>query len=240
MVELGRSARNKANLKIRQPLSGLKFVVKSDDLAEFILDQKSVVLDELNVKSIDRVDHPEMLINFHVKPNLKILGQKYGENLQIIRKFINEKSSEDILNELENGGGLKVVLGSDSFILTRSDFFIEPKPVEGFTSAIDEGLTVALLTELSDELIQEGVIRDFIRQVQIMRKEADFAVEDRIEIFGKIEGKCGKALEVFKEYFYNETLTVNMNNKFKHGEYHSTFKVRDEEITVGIQRITKN
>ena len=150
LVELGRSARNKANLKIRQPLSGLKFVVKSDDLAEFILDQKSVVLDELNVKSIDRVDRPEMLINFHVKPNLKILGQKYGENLQIIRKFINEKSSEDILNELENGGGLKVVSGSDSFILTRADLLIEPKPVEGFTSAIDEGLTVALLTELSD------------------------------------------------------------------------------------------
>ena len=112
--------------------------------------------------------------------------------------------------------------------------------MEGFTSAIDEGLTVGLLTELNDELVQEGVIRDFIRQVQIMRKEASFAVEDRIEIFGKIEGKCGKALEVFKEYFYNETLTVNMNNKFKQGEYHSTFKVRDEEITVGIQRITKN
>ena len=240
LVELGRSARNKANLKIRQPLSSLKFVVKSDDSAEFILDQKSVVLDELNVKSIERFDSPEMLINFYVKPNLKILGQKYGENLQIIRKFINEKGSDYILNELESGGELKVISGSDSFILTREDLLIEPKPVEGFTSATDEGLTVGLLTELNDELVQEGVIRDFIRQVQIMRKEASFAVEDRIEIFGKIEGKCGKALEVFKEYFYNETLTVNMNNKFKHGEYHSTFKVRDEEITVGIQRITKN
>jgi isoleucyl-tRNA synthetase len=213
LVELGRSARNKANLKIRQPLSSLKFVVKSDDSAEFILDQKSVVLDELNVKSIERFDSPEMLINFHVKPNLKILGQKYGENLQIIRKFINEKGSDYILNELESGGELKVISGSDSCILTREDLLIEPKPVEGFTSATDEGLTVGLLTELNDELVQEGVIRDFIRQVQIMRKEASFAVEDRIEIFGKIEGKCGKALEVFKEYFYNETLTVNMNNK---------------------------
>ena len=240
LVELGRSARNKANLKIRQPLSGLKFVVKSDDSAEFILDQKSVVLDELNVKSIERVDSPEMLINFHVKPNLKILGQKYGENLQIIRKFMNVKGSDYILHELESGGELKVVSGSDSFVLSREDLLIEPKSAEGFTSAIDGGVTVGLLTELNDELVQEGIIRDFIRQVQIMRKEASFAVEDRIEIFGKIEGKCGKALEVFKEYFYNETLTVNMNNKFKHGEYHSTFKVRDEEITVGIQRITKN
>ena len=75
-----------------------------------------------------------------------------------------------------------------------------------------------------------------IRQVQIMRKEASFAVEDRIEIFGEIGDNCGIALENFKDYFFNETLTVNWDKKFNSAEYQSTFKLRDEEITLGIQR----
>ena len=83
---------NKAGIKIRQPLSTIKFVVNDNESAEFVLEQKSVILDELNIKNIERIGNSEELIKFNVKPNLKNLGQKYGKDLQNIRKFINDNS----------------------------------------------------------------------------------------------------------------------------------------------------
>ena len=176
------------------------------------------------------------MIKFNVKPNLKILGQKYGKDLQIIRKFINDISSEKLLIELQNTGELKIDSDSTSLILNREDLLIESESVEGFTSGSDDGITVGIHIELNEELIQEGIVRDLIRQVQMMRKEAGFAVEDRIKIFGEVGDNCGIALEKFKDYFFNETLTVNWDKKINSGEYQTTFKLRDEEITLGIQR----
>ena len=237
LVELGRSARNKAGIKIRQPLSTIKFVVNDNESAVFVLEQKSVILDELNIKNIERIKNPEELIKFNVKPNLKILGQKYGKDLQIIRKFINDNSGEKLLIELQNTGELKINSDSTSLILNREDLLIEPQSVEGYTSGSDDGITVGINIKLNEELIQEGIVRDLIRQVQMMRKKASFAVEDRIEIFGEIGENCGKALGNFKDYFFNETLTVNWVRKFNSGEYQTTFKLRGEEITLGIQRL---
>ena len=147
---------------------------------------------------------------------------------------MNENPSEKLLIELQNTGELKI--DSTSLILNREDLLIEPQSVQGYTSSADDGITVGINIELNEELIQEGIVRDLIRQVQMMRKKASFAVEDRIEIFGEVGDNCGMALEKFKDYFFNETLTVNWDKKFTSAEYQSTFKLRDEEITLGIQR----
>ena len=117
LVDIGRSARNKAGIKIRQPLSTIKFVVNDNESAVFVLEQKSVILDELNIKNIERIKNPEELIKFNVKPNLKNLGQKYGKDLQNIRKFIDDNSSEKFLIELLNTGELIIDSDSTSLLL---------------------------------------------------------------------------------------------------------------------------
>lgn len=95
---------------------------------------------------------------------------------------------------------------------------------------------MGLSTELTDDLIREGLVRDVIRQVQIMRKNANFAVEDRIKIYGSFPGEIGKAMEQFKDYFCAETLTTQMEDTFHSGEFSDSFTVGDETVTLGLER----
>lgn len=236
VVELGRSARNKADLKIRQPLQSLFYVVNDDNLSKFLDDNKSVILDELNVKEIVRVTNAKELITYIVKPNLAILGKTFGNAIPSIRKALGEINVNDIINQVQING--EIVLNTDSgdLTLTKEHILIETSSAEGLIAAQDEGFTVALSTVLNDELIQEGLVRDLIRQVQIMRKNADFAVEDRIIINGEFGGKLGEALNAYKDYFCNETLTISIEPHGSDVEFSDTIKIQDEKITLGISR----
>lgn len=236
VVELGRSARNKADLKIRQPLQSLFYVVNDDNLSKFLDDNKSVILDELNVKEIVRVTNAKELITYIVKPNLAILGKTFGNAIPSIRKALGEINVNDIINQVQING--EIVLNTDSgdLTLTKEHILIETSSAEGLIAVQDEGFTVALSTVLNDELIQEGLVRDLIRQVQIMRKNADFAVEDRIIINGEFGGKLGEALNAYKDYFCNETLTISIEPHGSDVEFFDTIKIQDEKITLGISR----
>jgi isoleucyl-tRNA synthetase len=110
----------------------------------------------------------------------------------------------------------------------------------GLEAAQENDITIAVSTELNDDLINEGLVRDLIRQVQLMRKNADFAVEDRIEVFGKFDGKLQVALDQFKDYFCNETLTIGINTKNDNIEYSEDIKIQKERIKLGISRVKKD
>ncbi len=237
IVELGRSARNKADLKIRQPLQSLFYVVNDDNLSKFITDNKSVILDELNVKEIKRATNSKELITYDIKPNLAILGKSFGNAIPLIRKTLNEMDVNDIMNQLSANGEVVLNTDSNNIILKHEHLLIETTSLDGLIAAQDDGFTVALSTVLNDALIREGLVRDLIRQVQIMRKNADFAVEDRIKVYGKFEGEIGKALNAYKDYFYNETLTVAIEQKGSEVEFSETIKIQGEKINLGISRI---
>ncbi|MCK4903418.1 MAG: hypothetical protein KAS35_01920 [Candidatus Marinimicrobia bacterium] len=117
---------------------------------------------------------------------------------------------------------------------------IETSSAEGLITAQDEEFTVALSTVLNDALIQEGLVRDLIRQVQIMRKNADFAVEDRIKVYGKFSGKLEEALNTYIDYFCNETLTLAIEQEGSEIEFSDTIKIQGEKITLGISRTIKD
>ena len=236
VVEQSRSARNKANLKIRQPLAKLCFAVDDDGIAAFIEENSKVILDELNVKDLERIANVSELIQYDVKPNLPVLGEMYGKQLKDIRTAIAAMNVNDIVQKLNSVGKVTLDIAGTSIELNNDAFLINTISAAGYTSGMDGGIAVGLTTAMTPELVREGMVRDLIRHVQIMRKNANFAVEDRIKINGLIDGPLGDALEDYKKFFCNETLTVEMTEKFVKGEFESTFDIHDQTLTLSIER----
>ena len=237
IVELGRSARNKAELKIRQPLKELCFYLSDNSIEEFVIENQKIILEELNVKKIKFVKSTDKLIGYEIKPNLPFIGQDHGKELPKIKDAILKMDSDKIVSDLNKDGEVKILLSSNSIILKRDAFLINKKSKKGYTSESDGNITVGLTTELSEKLIQEGIARDVIRHVQIMRKNANFAVEDRINIYGSFNGQVGDAIKAYEDYFKNETLTVNMIDEFQSSEYEESFEIKGTNIKIGINRI---
>jgi len=237
MVELGRSARNKAELKIRQPLQELCFHLSDNSIKEFVIENQNIILEELNVKNIKYVDSTDKLIGYIIKPNLPFIGQDYGKELPKIKDAISKMDSDKIVSDINQDGEVAIHLESKTINLKRDAFLIDKESKEGYTSESDGNITVGLTTELSEKLVQEGIARDVIRHVQIMRKNANFAVEDRINIYGSFDGEIGDAIKANEDYFKNETLTVNMIDEFQSGEYEESFEIKGTRIKISINRI---
>ena len=237
LVEYGRSARNKANVKIRQPLSELSFHIEDDNIADFIKDQQSIVLDELNVKTLIRVESASELIKYDVKPNLPLLGQKFGKDLDMIRKCLTDIDSVEILDEIRKSKKYKLEFDSKQIFLLREDLLIDSISNDGLSSNGDDSITVGITLKLDNNLIMEGIVRDIIRQVQTMRKNANFAVEDRIKIYMDIEGTIKDAIHSFEELFKNEVLATEIYYEFNEGDFSDKFVINDQEVQFGLKRV---
>jgi len=191
IVIAGRAARNAGNLKNRQPLSEM-FVV-TDKNIELSEEEKSIVLDELNVKKFFSADSAEKYISYKLKPQLKTLGPKYGKKLGKISAFLATCDAKAVVNAVKNGGSYEIA--GEDVILTQEDLQIFTESAGGFVAAENGGVTVALNSELTPELINEGVERELVSKIQNMRKEAGFEVTDRIKIFYKAEGVASTVLK---------------------------------------------
>jgi len=156
--------------------------------------------------------------------------------MQAIRAAIADMDVNNTVNALNNDGVVKLDIGGETIELYKDAFLINTISAAGYTSEFDNKITVGLSTDLTPDLVREGMVRDLIRNVQIMRKNANFAVEDRIKINGLIDGPLGDALEDFKEFFCNETLTVEMTPKMNKGEYETTFNIHEQTLTLSIER----
>ncbi|HBN13338.1 MAG TPA: isoleucine--tRNA ligase [Clostridiales bacterium] len=194
IVVLGRAARNAGNLKNRQPLA--KMVVVSDRKIELSEEERAIVLDELNVKSFDFADDADKYIGYKLKPQLKTLGPKYGRKLGAISAFLNSCNAKEVVNAVKNGGSYEIK--DIDVALKQEDLQIFTESANGFVAAEDKGITVALDTFLTEELIFEGIEREIVSKIQNMRKDAGFEVTDRIEVYFKADGKAEKVLAAAK------------------------------------------
>ena len=237
LVELGRSARSDSDQKIRQPLAKVLFALEDDDLANFIIENQGIILDELNVKGIERITNADELITYKIRPNLKTLGQRYGSGLTIIRALLESSAEDKWINEFQRSGQIKIGTQDREFILEKDDIFIDTIADEGFSAASGSGLTVGLSLELTRELVQEGIVRDMVRQVQNLRRDANLAVEDRIRVFWDLDGRIASALGKFRTYFCSETLTKSIGRKFKKGDHHGIIEIQGEQIKIGIEKV---
>ncbi len=178
VVTLGRAVRNTAGIKNRQPLSVI--YIKTDrKVSDYYRD---IVKDELNVKRAEFVPDVSAFSSYSFKPQLKTVGPKYGKLLGRIKNALAELDGNAAMNELETQGALHFDFDGEPVELTRDDLLIEVEHKEGFASMADKGITAALDTTLTDELIEEGYVREIISKVQTMRKDSDFNVTDHIEL----------------------------------------------------------
>ena len=235
MVELGRSARNQSKVKIRQPLSKVSYAIENDEMSNFIDQYRHVIQDELNVKSIERLTNAGDLVNYKIKPNLPVLGRKYQSGLKDIIGFLNTQDNDELFNEYESTGKIRVEKNNNKFNLIQEDIIIETLAAEGFSAVSGSVMTVGLSLELNDDLIQEGIVRDLVRQVQNIRKDAGFSVEDRINIDWELNSEIQEAVSKFEKYFCNETLTTSISNDINSEGYEAKFQIKEQLIRIVVR-----
>ena len=236
VVELGRSARNKAKIKIRQPLSELHFHVTDKKVANFILSESKIIEDELNVKKVVQADSEDKLVKFNIKPNLPILGAKYGKNLKTISEAIRKITPDKIMSKIRSDKKLDLSIQNKEISIFRDELIFEQESAEKFSSSGDDNHTVGLIIDINEDLKNEGIARDAIRQVQNMRKNANFAVEDRIDIYSDLSGKIGNAIKANIDLFKNEVLALSIFEKKEDVEYSSRIEIDNEILHIGLNK----
>ncbi|HAJ73253.1 MAG TPA: isoleucine--tRNA ligase [Lachnospiraceae bacterium] len=191
IVVLGRAARNKSNLKNRQPLAHI--YVKCDfDLNDFY---KEIIEDELNIKSLEFAD----MVKYNIKPNLRTCGPKFGKLLGALRKTLPAMDGNAAVEELRANGVLKVELNGDQIELEEADLLIETAEDPELVAETDNGVTVVLDSKLTEELLEEGFVLELTSKIQTMRKEAGFEVMDRINVYAKDNAKIEEVLNKYSD-----------------------------------------
>ena len=229
IVSLGRSARNKVNLKIRQPLSEILIYVHNNNNIE---KYKQQIIDELNVKNLIIVDDDKSIVKYEVKPNFSVLGQRFGKDLQSIIKEINLLSYEKIISELDLNKSIKIF----DHVLTKEEINIIESPYENYSLSTSSLIKVAINIKLDESLIEEGIVRDFIRAVQNHRKESNFEVDDRIDLNIVCNDSFFLALENNLDYFKSETLCKKIIRK-KSINGGNTLKISSQNVELAIKRL---
>jgi isoleucyl-tRNA synthetase len=207
-VSLGRHLRTQHSLKVRQPLKKAVIVVHDDERRKMLSETSDIIAEELNVKEISFEHNEEALVTRSAKANFKVLGPKLGREMKEAAGMIEKFDGEQITKILD-GGSESLELSSGTKIeIGKADLDVRREEKEGMTVATDSGITIALDTVIDPELKAEGFAREFVSRVQNIRKEMEFEVSDRIEIYFSSTPEIAEAVEKFKDYICNETLCV--------------------------------
>jgi len=210
LVTLGRAARNKVNIKIRQPLSELVAFFANPADKKAVAHMAPIVKEELNVKSIRVAEDIDEFMDYRVKPRFDILGPKYGSLMRDVVAGINSLNPGEVATRLKDVGSIEVPLRGDTVRILADELIIETVGEEGFAIESEGDTTCALYTVLSRELVMEGLAREMVNKIQTMRKEADFNVEDRIVTTFWSDSEVKEACSVHKGYIMEETLSKEL------------------------------
>ena len=201
VCSLGRFAREEVNIKVRQPINSL-ILPKSDEM--IIGDLLPVIKEELNVKEVMFKEDMTEYLEYVVKPNFQVLGKTLGPKIKELQNVLSKLTSNEIAKI--NESGLTVKLDGEDFELNNENTLISIKQKEGYASTSNNKTIVVIDTELTEELILEGLAREFVRKVQSLRKEADFIITDHIKVYYNGTDQIDKMLDMYKDYVMNEVL----------------------------------
>ncbi len=234
---LVRAIRTRANIKVRQPLQRIIIPVVNESDKISLQEMEDIILDEINVKAVEYVTDDANIVKKKAKPNFKLLGVKYGKLVPQIATIIKTFTNTEI-TQLEKNNVFEVILNSDTISLVLEDIEVIHEDIIGWLVESDDEITVALDTSLSDELLQEGIAREFVNRVQNLRKDSDFDVMDRITIFCDGSEKITAAVNTFQLYIQRETLAeqISMNLASSNNGVQE-FDISGENCRIAVQRI---
>ncbi len=232
IVVFGRAARNAANIKNRQPIG--KMYVK----AEATLDDEyvAVICDELNVKTCEFTDDVSSYTTYLFKPQLRTVGPKYGKFLGGIQQALAGLDGNAAYAQLKSEGVLKLAEVDPSIELTEEDLLITMSQAEGYVTDGDNYVTVVLDTNLTKELIEEGMVREIVSKIQTMRKEAGFEVMDRINVFYKGADSISNIFDTYKSDIASDVLADDITSGDGEG-YTKQWNINSQEVTLTVARV---
>ena len=215
IVKLGRSARNGANIKNRQPLS--QMLISTDSLPEYYGD---IVTDELNIKAVEFGADLSKYVNFEIKPNLPVLGRAYGKMIPGIRREIAARNKMELAQTIQNGGIVTIDVDGTEIELNKENLLVTMQGLEGYAFAGEGSIGVVLDTHISEELREEGHVREMISKIQNMRKDKGFEVADKINLYVAGNEMLEEVIKKFADTIKRETLTQEMvyNGEFDYTE----------------------
>ena len=231
IVVMGRAARNAANIKNRQPI-GTMFVKAEKALDDMY---QEIIADELNVKKVTFTDDVRDFTSYTFKPQLKTVGPKYGKFLGGIKQYLAEVDGNEAMDTLNASGCITFDVNGTSVVLSKDDLLIDMAQKEGYVSQADNNMTVVLDTNLTEELIEEGFVREVISKIQTMRKEADFEVTDKIVIYVSGNDKVSGIVKANANSIMNDVMALDI----KVGElagYSKEWNINGETVSIGVEK----
>ena len=232
IVVLGRAARNEANVKNRQPLS-VMYVGGAETLGELY---KDIIEDELNIKNVIFTDDMSRFSSYTFKPQLRTLGKRFGKRLNEVRNILASLDGIAAKKELDETGQLVIHTADGDETLAPEDLLIEASKVEGFASASEGGYTVALDTELTEDLIKEGYVREVVSKIQSMRKEADFNVMDHIRVSIKTSDRLADVVREFSSGISEDVLADAITFGESAG-FTKEWDINGEDAVISVERV---
>ena len=196
---------------------------------------QDIVTDELNVKAIELTEDVRAFTSYTFKPQLKTVGPKYGKMLGGIKNELNNLDGNAAMDELNATGVLKLQVNGQEIELAKEDLLIDMAQMEGYVSESDYGITVVLDTNLTEELLTEGFVREIISKIQTMRKEAGFEVMDKIKVTYDGSEKAEKVFAEYAEQIGQETLAVAVE-KAEPAGYVKDWKINGEAVNMGVEK----
>jgi len=228
LVALGRSARNSSNMKNRQPLS--EMLISERELPAYY---GNIIKEELNVKEVVLGADLSQYVNFEIKPNLPVLGKRYGKLIPQIKAELGNMNQMDLAKRINRGDDVTVTINGEEIVLNQDNLLVTMKGLEGYAFAGEGELGVILDTNLTVELKEEGDERELISKIQNLRKESNFEVADKIELYVAGNEKLEGIIRKFEDHLKKETLTVavHYNESFETQE----FNINGETIQLGVK-----
>ncbi|WP_069131995.1 isoleucine--tRNA ligase [Rhodohalobacter halophilus] len=232
--------RNQIDINVRQPLS--KIILPIDEEERSVVEAvKDIILDEVNVKDIEFVDDDSGIVSKTAKPNFPVLGKRLGKKMKPVAARIQNLSTEEI-SEYENEGAIELEIeGGDKVRISSGEIEIQRSGLQGWSVETEDGITVAVDTEITPELQKEGLSREFVNRIQNMRKEADFDVTDRIVIGFAGNSEIAEAVDANRENIKSETLAEEITPELLDvSDFVKSWDIEDRDCEISIRRITNN
>ena len=234
IVNLGRSCRSASNVKNRQPLS--KVMIATANELNLDDELKDLIEDELNVENVEILHDADEYVSYELKPQLKTLGPKYGKQLGGIREYLGKVNPVEAVNKVRNGEKLVFEVNGVNVEIGEEDLLIALKNKEGYSSETNGNLTLVLDTNLTAELLEKGLVNEFVSKVQNLRKDSGLEVVNHIALEISGDEKAVQTL-LGRQSEFTKTLLSDSFKEGTNGEFNSTLVFNGQNVNIYMTKI---